>query len=361
MRFRNQVLFAIWMMLALAVALSGCGNLTGLLNGSKAYGEGNNKNMKGIGPSTVKDKLNDTDPYGERPVQKEKDAAVPLPLLNIDGKSYVSLAELAKTLQFQGKWEESKKTFFIGDAAPIIEVAADSAKAVKADEPLHLSDPPIIRQQNVYLPVSSLADLLFDEMSFFVQGNQLVISPSGQNTINSGDPIEANAVSKEQLDFAEDSDDPYREVPKRSKIAGRKKADAPHLLQTAGRYKGIEYKFAADPYPKSGAFDSSSFTQYVFAKNGLILPRTARAQANWGTTVSRKKLRKGDLLFFNVPGTYKSDRTAGIAGIYLGNMEMICALPKTELIEESGVQIVNIDRPFWKTTFIRAKRAAFQS
>lgn len=75
----------------------------------------------------------------------------------------------------------------------------------------------------------------------------------------------------------------------------------------------VKYRFGASQYPY---FDCSSWTQFVFQEyRGISLPRTANAQTQVGTPVSKKNLQPGDLVFFQ--GTYK----AGIShvGIYLGN------------------------------------------
>ncbi len=63
------------------------------------------------------------------------------------------------------------------------------------------------------------------------------------------------------------------------------------------------------------AFDSSGFTQHVFAHAGIRIPRTAKQQSTAGTYVARKNLRPGDLVFFYSPVTH--------VGIYIGNGKMI--------------------------------------
>ncbi len=60
-------------------------------------------------------------------------------------------------------------------------------------------------------------------------------------------------------------------------------------------------------------------------------------------------------MFFYVPGRFKTNKTVGHVGIYIGNMQMLNASPKPK----NGVQITNINKPYWKTTFLRAKRIAY--
>ena len=74
---------------------------------------------------------------------------------------------------------------------------------------------------------------------------------------------------------------------------------------------------------RRGTFDCSGFTSYVYKKNGINIPRTSRNQAKYGKYVSRDKLQKGDLIFFDT-----SKRRRGYVnhvGIYLGNGKFIHA------------------------------------
>lgn len=55
--------------------------------------------------------------------------------------------------------------------------------------------------------------------------------------------------------------------------------------------------------PREG-FDCSGFTKFVFAKHGIVLPRTSREQAHAGTGIPAdfRALRPGDLMLFAEPG-----------------------------------------------------------
>ena len=73
---------------------------------------------------------------------------------------------------------------------------------------------------------------------------------------------------------------------------------------------GIPYVYGGE---SPSGFDCSGFTQYVFGKAGISIPRTASAQQNAATSVSNPK--PGDLVFFGSPAWH--------VGIYTGNGMMI--------------------------------------
>jgi len=70
-------------------------------------------------------------------------------------------------------------------------------------------------------------------------------------------------------------------------------------------------------------FDCSGFTKYVYKKNGIDIPRTSINQSKYGKYVSRKDLKKGDLIFFDT--SKKRKGYVNHVGIYLGNGKFIHA------------------------------------
>ena len=91
------------------------------------------------------------------------------------------------------------------------------------------------------------------------------------------------------------------------------------VLATATRYLGTRYRLGGT---KPGAFDCSGFVRYVFARQGVELPRTAREQSERGVSivVGLDSLRAGDLLFFET----KRGRASHVA-IYAGDGRIIHA------------------------------------
>ena len=82
------------------------------------------------------------------------------------------------------------------------------------------------------------------------------------------------------------------------------------VVNIARTLLGIPYVYGGE---SPAGFDCSGFTQYVFGKAGISLPRTASAQQAAATPVSDPK--PGDLVFFGSPAWH--------VGIYTGNGMMI--------------------------------------
>jgi cell wall-associated NlpC family hydrolase len=95
-------------------------------------------------------------------------------------------------------------------------------------------------------------------------------------------------------------------------------SSAAAVIPTAERYIGVKYKWGGTS--PTGGFDCSGYVQYVFAKHGVKLPRTSRAQASAGDRVALDfaALRTGDLLMFASKGQPISH-----VAIYAGNKRII--------------------------------------
>lgn len=73
-------------------------------------------------------------------------------------------------------------------------------------------------------------------------------------------------------------------------ISGKK------VIALANNYRGVPYILGGTS-PRG--FDCSGYTQYVFNKLGVNLPRVAEAQFRATTRISRSKAKSGDLVFFH--------------------------------------------------------------
>lgn len=126
----------------------------------------------------------------------------------------------------------------------------------------------------------------------------------------------------------------------RSTPATSSKANA--VIATAKKYIGVKYRWGGTT---PAGFDCSSFVQYVFAQNGISLPRTSRDQFQVGLTVSFSSLKPGDLVFFSLDG----DKVIDHDGIYIGNGQFINAS------SSKGVTIYTMGS-YWQSHFLGAKR-----
>jgi cell wall-associated NlpC family hydrolase len=151
------------------------------------------------------------------------------------------------------------------------------------------------------------------------------------------------------VDDSEDTDSITRsraaadqtEIPQRS---GRRYGRG-SIATTALAHRGARYVFGATG--GHGAFDCSGFTQYLYQKQGVSIPRTAAEQFSEGTSVSREDLREGDLLFLK--GTYKPG--VSHVGMYIGNGEVIHAANA-----KRGVVLDSLERFMGRYEYAGARR-----
>jgi len=90
------------------------------------------------------------------------------------------------------------------------------------------------------------------------------------------------------------------------------------VKELAFSFLGQKYKFGASK--DSTKTDCSLYTQNVFSKIGIKLPRSSIEQSTVGVIVPKEELQVGDLLFFR---TYR--KTPSHVGIYIGDNKMIHA------------------------------------
>ena len=114
------------------------------------------------------------------------------------------------------------------------------------------------------------------------------------------------------------------------------------ILKTAAQYRGVRYVFGGTT---PSGFDCSGYVQFVFAKHGIRLTRTADTQAREGKYVSRKALRPGDLVFFT---TYEPG--ASHVGIYAGNNKFWNAT------SSRGIMLSDLTDSYWGPRYYTARR-----
>lgn len=116
------------------------------------------------------------------------------------------------------------------------------------------------------------------------------------------------------------------------------------LTAEASKYIGVKYVYGGTSV---NGFDCSGYTQYVFNRLGISIPRTTSQQWNTGTAVSKANLKVGDLVFFNTTG-----RVASHVGIYMGNGQFIHSGTST------GVTKASINSSYWSPKFNGGRRVA---
>jgi len=95
--------------------------------------------------------------------------------------------------------------------------------------------------------------------------------------------------------------------------------------------------------------DCSSFTKYVYRKNGISIPRTSINQSKHGKYVKRCDLKKGDLIFFDT--SKKRKGYVNHVGIYLGNNKFIHASSA-----KKKVIITSLSKKFYSQRYKGARR-----
>lgn len=90
------------------------------------------------------------------------------------------------------------------------------------------------------------------------------------------------------------------------------------IIEYAKQFLGVPYVYGGST-PKG--FDCSGFTQYVYAKFNIKVPRSAKEYAGSGVKVDRTNIKPGDILLFD----RYNDYTLGHVGIYIGSNQFIHA------------------------------------
>jgi cell wall-associated NlpC family hydrolase len=121
---------------------------------------------------------------------------------------------------------------------------------------------------------------------------------------------------------------------------------AEKIISTGTKFMGVKYRFGA-PSGITYAFDCSSFTQYIFKKHGIVLPRTSSQQSTKGTKIAKKDLAVGDLVFFKDPG--RSGKIGHVA-VYAGDNMILHTGGK------GGVKFSKLTSPYYTKYYVTARR-----
>jgi cell wall-associated NlpC family hydrolase len=115
------------------------------------------------------------------------------------------------------------------------------------------------------------------------------------------------------------------------------------IVSTAMMLRGIPYRNGgSDP----SGFDCSGFVQWVFAQNGIRLPREVREQYDAGHKIDLRDVTPGDLLFFETVS-----RGASHVGMAIGGDQFVHA-PSSQGV----VRVERFTAGYWSMRFVGARR-----
>ncbi len=131
-----------------------------------------------------------------------------------------------------------------------------------------------------------------------------------------------------------------------NKLLFKKKTDS--IIQIAKDYIDTPYKYGGTN--KKG-IDCSAFIKNIFYSHKILLPRVSYHQAKKGFFVPKKKIEKGDLLFF-ATGISKKINHVGMV-IHVENHKSIFFIHAST---SNGVTISQLYQKYWNNKFITARR-----
>jgi len=115
------------------------------------------------------------------------------------------------------------------------------------------------------------------------------------------------------------------------------------IVSTALTLRGAPYRNGgSDP----SGFDCSGLVQWVFAQNGIRMPREVRDQFQTGMQIDLRDVRAGDLLFFETV----SDGASHV-GLAIGGEQFVHA-PSSRGV----VRVEKFTATYWATRFVGARR-----
>lgn len=122
--------------------------------------------------------------------------------------------------------------------------------------------------------------------------------------------------------------------------------EVPELVELSRRFLGLPYTWGGT---SSFGYDCSGFTQMLVRRGGVLMPRDAQPQADWGALekVNASALRAGDLLYFGA-----SPKKITHTGFYMGNGEFIHATTSDKPV----LQISKLAEAKWTKLLVACRR-----
>jgi cell wall-associated NlpC family hydrolase len=148
-------------------------------------------------------------------------------------------------------------------------------------------------------------------------------------------------IGRARVSIVEDALSVYRQ----ENTVNRSTTSRTALVSRAKSLRGTPYRFGSTG---RGSFDCSGFTQHLYRRQGLQIPRTAAEQYHFGSAVGRMSLRQGDLVFFRNTG---GRRGISHVGLFLGSGRFIHASSRG-----GGVRIDSLTESYYANHFAGARR-----
>ncbi|SNR14845.1 C40 family peptidase [Tenacibaculum jejuense] len=121
------------------------------------------------------------------------------------------------------------------------------------------------------------------------------------------------------------------------------------ILKAANSYLGTPYKFGGTT---ANGMDCSGLVYTVFKEElGVTLPRSSRSMSSEGKKITLENIKKGDLLFFDIPTMHGDVNHVGLVNSTKSN-----TIKFIHSSTSKGVVISSLDESYWKEAFAFAKR-----
>lgn len=151
-------------------------------------------------------------------------------------------------------------------------------------------------------------------------------------------------VQTENVEVVAVNEDEIKDVENSSELS---LAIADALILKSSEYLGVRYRSGGTS--KAG-FDCSGLMCTTFKEVDVVLPRTSRDQANFGTKVKKKQAQKGDLIFF---ATNRKRTISHVGMITEVNGDEIKFIHSST---SSGVIISSLNEEYYKKRFVQINR-----
>ncbi|MGO4889908.1 NlpC/P60 family protein [Anaerobacillus sp. MEB173] len=294
----------------------------------------------------------------------------------ISDKMHLPFVQLAKMLGYNHiTFEDKTLTYEVTDGSTKLRTTMGGTLARRGDEYIHI-EPPRWINQTAYISLNASSALFNANIHFKSDNGSIqVTKPAQFYLVQKDDSLweiaSAHHITVQELKNTNNLGSNHIVVGQKLTIPISKPKEVTPIkehqpvkvpdntksvnvirqsvLDHASKYIGAGYKFGATLDEAPNLFDCSSYTQLVFKKNGIDIPRVSRDQARKGTYVT--ELKPGDLMFFTNNDLY-SDGRVGHVGIYMGDGRMIHASSSL------GVDITDnvLGNRYWSSNYLFSKR-----